>query len=139
MLDRGPFDPTLAAGLLAAYRGFEEEKPASDFWRHDAARELFLARTALRHGVLAGAVQERLEALAQHVPATPELEAEIGYALLLQGRTEAACERLSVLSPSERSRPEVAFYAAAIRRAEEATPPDASLLAARGPAAPKSR
>ena len=117
LVNRGPFDAHLAAGLLTAYRGLEMHESADAFWRGDEAREMALTRAALQHGELAGAVQERLEALLRHVPATPELEAEVGYAFFLQGRIESGRERLEVLSPAELARPEPAFYYAAILRA----------------------
>jgi hypothetical protein len=117
LVQHGPFDPSVAAGLLAAYRGLESEEPAATFWRGDEGRELELCRTALRGGAPPAAVQERLEALARRGPPTPELEAEIGYALFLQGRIEAGRQRLEVLSGGERARPEAAFYYAEILRA----------------------
>jgi hypothetical protein len=117
LVEHGAFDPSVAAGLLAAYRGLEMEEPGAAFWRSDQGRELTLCRAALRGGVPPAAVQERLEALARRVPPTPDLEAEIGYALFLQGRIEAARQRLEVLSAAERARHEPAFYYAAILRA----------------------
>jgi Flp pilus assembly protein TadD len=115
--NRAAFDPAVTAGLLAAYRGLEETEPDPAFWRRDQARETALARAALQAGQDAGAVRTRLEALLRHVPATPELEAQIGYALFLEGRVEAGRQRIEVLSPLELARPEPARYYAAILRA----------------------
>jgi predicted Zn-dependent protease len=117
LAQRGTFNAQTVAGLLTAYRGLETQKDSASFWRGDEAREMTLARAALERGELADAVKERLEALLRHVPATPELEAEVGYALFLQGRIESGRERLEVLSPAELARPEPALYYAAILRA----------------------
>ena len=136
---RRAFDPAAANGLLTAYRGLENAAPPDDFWIHDQPREMRLTRAVLQGGVLAGPVQERLEALLHHVPATPEIEAQIGYALFLQGRVEAGRQRLEVLSPSERARPEPAGYYAAILQAcgETKRAQAYSLLASRTPENPK--
>jgi tetratricopeptide (TPR) repeat protein len=117
MEDRGAFAPSITAGLLGAYRGLESAGPPVDFWRRDELREIRLARETLESGTLAAPVQARLEALLQHVPATPEIESEIGYALFLQGRVEAGRQRLEVLSEADRRRPEPARYYAAILQA----------------------
>ena len=130
MVDCHDDDPDLAAGLLTAYQGLDEQEPAALFWRRDAARELALTRTLLHRGLLAGVVQERLQALARRIPPTPEMEAEIGYALFLRGRTEAARQRLAVLTPAERTQPEIAFYEAAIRHGADGMPRASSGLPA---------
>jgi DNA-binding SARP family transcriptional activator len=117
LVDRAPFDASRTAGLLTAYRGLEKQELLPAFWQRDKVREMKLTRAALNHGALADAVQERLEALARHVSVTPEMEAEIGYALFLQGRIESGRERLEVLSPAELARPEPALDYAAILRA----------------------
>jgi hypothetical protein len=114
---RSAFDPAVAAGLLGSYRGLESAEPPADFWRRDEQREVGLARETLAAGALPDPVQTRLEALLHHVPPTPEIEAEIGYALFLQGRVEAGRQRLEVLSEADRRRPEPARYYAAILRA----------------------
>ena len=44
LVDRKPFDDSLAGGLLAAYRGLEAQETNAAFWRDDAARELRLTR-----------------------------------------------------------------------------------------------
>ncbi len=116
-----PFDPSVTVGLLGAYRGLEAAEPDAAFWQRDESRELALTRAALLAGLAPDAVQTRLEALLHHVPATPEIEAQVGDALFLQGRVEAGRQRLEILSPAELAQPEPARYYAAILRASGET------------------
>jgi hypothetical protein len=128
-----PFDAAVTAALLGAYRGLDATEADPAFWQRDLPRELALTRIALESAQVPEAIQMRLEALLGHVPATPEIEAQIGYALFLQGRTEAGRQRLEVLNPAELAQPEPARYYAAILRASGETKKAATytLLASR--------
>jgi Flp pilus assembly protein TadD len=104
-------------GLYATYRALDAIENNPFFWRDDAGRELELTRRSLLRGDSDAAVQNRLESLLRRVPGTAEMEAQIGYALALQGRVATARARLEILSPADLEEPEIAFYYGTILRA----------------------
>jgi Flp pilus assembly protein TadD/Tfp pilus assembly protein PilF len=107
---RAPSDLNAVAGLFAAYRALDacENDPA--FWLRDEPRQMELVRFALLHGIGITAAQDRLHALLRHVPFTPEIQAQFAYALLLQGRAEAARQRMEILAAADLAKPEPALY-----------------------------
>jgi tetratricopeptide (TPR) repeat protein len=112
-----PADSAAANGLFATYHALESVETGPAFWRGDWGHEVQLTRDCLRRGEAAAAVQDRLESLVRHVPSTPQIEAQIGYALFLQGRVQAARARLEILSPDELAQPEAALYYGTILQA----------------------
>jgi hypothetical protein len=112
-----PTDVAAASGLFATYRALEDVETGPAFWRGDEGHEVQLTRDCLLGGEAAAAVQDRLESLVRHLPSTPQIEAQIGYALFLQGRVQAARARLEILSPDELAQPEAALYYGTILQA----------------------
>jgi predicted Zn-dependent protease len=107
---RAQADPAMLAGLFAAYRGLDDEEEDRSFWMRDESREMQAVRIALLNGVEIGAAQERLHGLLRHVPFTPEIQAQLAYALLLQGQAYAAQQRMEVLAPADLVRPEPSLF-----------------------------
>jgi predicted Zn-dependent protease len=105
-----PQNPAALTGLFTAYRELDlcESDPA--FWLRDAPRQVQLVRFALLHKLEISAAQDRLHGLLGHVPFTPEIQSQVAYALFLQGRGQAARERMEILAPADLARPEPALY-----------------------------
>lgn len=107
---RQPGDLGLVPGLFATYRALDVEEKDPLFWQRDAPQELILVRDTLLHRSCIDEAQDRLNALAQYVSFTPQMEAQFAYSLLLQGRSEAARARMETLAPEDRLTPEGSLY-----------------------------
>jgi predicted Zn-dependent protease len=107
---REPDDPDFLDGLFAAYRGLDAHETDPAFWRGDQARELQAVRMALLREPDPGAAEDRLHRLMRHVPCTPEIAAQLAYALFLHGQARAARTSLEALAPGELTQPEPSLF-----------------------------